>query len=351
MRKQSSMTFVIGGLAVGGALFGGMAWAAKKKKAVAQQTGALPAGARPTEATPALYPVPPIPQVPPTGETAVQQRVVAALQTQNPAEMRRVAGELRNEGYTQAAGTLESYAAGTDMSTAVVQGALNQVAKVLGQPVPAQQPAQPMPSTTPTTPATPAPVPPPPPPGSMGPPETPRQPVPEPMHTEPAAGGGTNVTVPGIPGLTNAVTYTLPPELTNLLPGIIQAVPTAGPAPAPAPVINVQPQWPETDPTRRDVATRMNMNLAASSKGKENQALVRQFQTQEAGKAGKVDGLYGPTVAKDLGERYGIIPAKPMYWSSKTSAQSQKNAYNAWLSEMAAKDPVRVNDWGSAAVF
>lgn len=338
------MTFVIGGLAVGGAVFGGMAWAAKKKKqaVAAQQTGGLPAGAQPTAATPALYPVPPIPQVPAGTESAIQQRVVAALQTQNPAEMRRVAGELRNEGYTQAAGTLESYAAGTDMSTAVVQGALNQVAKVLGQPVPSQPPAQPMPSTVPTTPATPAPVPPPPP---------PQAPVPEPMVTEPAPGGGTNVTVPGIPGLTNPVTYTLPPELTNLLPGIIQAVPTAGPTPAAAPVINVQPQWPETDPAKRDLATRMNMNLAASSKGKENQSLVKQFQTQEAGKAGAVDGKYGPSVAKDLGERYGIIPAKPMYWSTKSPVPDQMDQYNFFLSQMAQKDPVRAQQWGEAAVY
>jgi hypothetical protein len=160
------------------------------------------------------------------------------------------------------------------------------------------------------------------------------------------------VTVPGIPGLTQPVTYDVP---TGGLQGLLNTLTgTAGggtPTPAAAPVITGQPVWPETDPTKQDVAQRMNMNLAASAKGKENQNLVKQFQTQEAGKAGSVDGKYGPSVAKDLGERYGIIPAKPMYWSTKTPVPDQMDLYNMWLSGMAQKDPVRAQQWGMAAVY
>jgi hypothetical protein len=95
----------------------------------------------------------------------------------------------------------------------------------------------------------------------------------------------------------------------------------------------------------------MNINLQTNAKGKENQALVKQFQAGEGGAAGTADGKYGINTAKALGERYGIIPAKPMYLSTKSPVQTQKNDYNSWLSTMAAKDPVRANQWGAAALY
>lgn len=345
MRKANAMGLVIGGLVVGGGVIGAIVLG-KKKSATAPAE--LPPGQPAAQpAQPALYPVPPIPQVPvapAASETAVQSRVVAAIQTGNPAVMRQVAAQLRQEGNAQAAGTLEAYAASQETAATVVQGALNQAANVLAQPTPATPTPAPPPTVAPPVTAQPLPTV----------PQVPAVPPPAPAPATPAAQPTqyTPVTVPGIPGLTQPITYQVPSSLLTGTPLEQGAQPAApGPTPAPAPITTGSPVWPEQDPGKRAVAIAMNVNLAGSTKGKENQSMVRAFQTQEAGKAGTVDGLYGPTVAKDLGTRYGIIPAKPLYWSSKSAVQPQKDAYNSWLSDMAAKDPVRVSEWGAAAVF
>lgn len=357
MRKANSMGLVIGGLVVGGAVVGGMALARKKKSAAAQlPPGQATAG---TTAQPALYPVPPIPEVPGTLPATVQQRVVAALQSGQAAEMRRVAAQLRAEGYAEAANSLDANATAQESNVAVVQGGLNKVAELLAKIVPGTAPAQPQPGT-----ATPSPLPTSPPPaqptleqpaGSMGPPEAPKVAPPAAQPTLEQPGELTQVTVPGIPGLTQPVQYgvstSLLTTLQQAIPGLAAGTASGQPTPAPAPLQTGAPAWPETNPVKIGVAQAMNINQASKSKGKEDKALTKQFQQQEGGKAGSVDGLYGPTVARDLGERYGIIPAPPKYWSSKTSAQSQKNSYNSWLSDMAAKDPVRASEWGAAAVF
>ncbi len=328
MKKANLTAVIVGGLIVGG---GGLALVLTKKK----QTTAAPATGAPAltgsvgpTATTVSYPEL-------ATETAVQQKVLGAIQSNNPATMRSVASQLRSEGHTDAATSLEQYAASYETNQSVVNGALQSVSNVLAQAQPTVNvPAQPpnMPSM-PLPPAQPAPQ------------------TPSPLPTAPPAPAPTtDVTLPGMTG-----PIQIPANLmtaAQALPSLLSSGTASAPAPTTGPtLITGSPSWPGVnDLTKMAVANAMNLNLASSAKGKENKTLVKQFQTQEAGQAGAIDGLYGPTVAKRLASQYGIVPPAPFYWSSKTPLANQKTTYIEFLSEMADKDPVRNDQWNAAII-
>lgn len=132
------------------------------------------------------------------------------------------------------------------------------------------------------------------------------------------------------------------PVVVTGQPGV-PTIPTPQSAPVPQVVV------PQVDPARA-LAASLNLHLAASSKGRENKALVTQYEQQEQlrGKyAGKIDGLYGPQAALSLATDFGIVPTKPFYWP--VNPTPAKNAYRKALLAFASQDPQRAQEWAAAA--
>ncbi|MDD5544383.1 MAG: hypothetical protein PHX83_14535 [Acidobacteriia bacterium] len=298
---------VVGGLTVGVAAVTAMM--VRRKKQPAQGTKGA-AGATPSLTQ---YPVPPVPQVPgatvttpgvtlpstqvtipsavPSGD--MQQKVAAAIASNNPAQMRAVAAELRAAGNTTGAQSLEQIATLNESGNAAIQAGVAAVTKIL-QGTPAT-------SSTAPTPAQP----------------TPAQPLPSAPTPQPVS-----VTVPTTP-------WQLPSATVPQLP--------------------TGPVWPETNAAKVDLAARTNAMLKQSKPYSENTALVKQFQSQEG--LTPVDGLWGPGSAVRLAQQYGIVPAAPYYWSKdKTKVPAQKAAYAATMAALAAKDPARAAEWQNAAI-
>lgn len=137
------------------------------------------------------------------------------------------------------------------------------------------------------------------------------------------------------------------PKVTQATPGIPSipgvATPAAG---APAPL----PMTPQVDPARA-LAASVALEIAGSSKGRENKNLVAQYQKQEQSRGqavGKIDGLYGPKTALTLATDFGIVPPKPLYWP--VNPTPSKNSYRATLNAIAKADPQRAEEWQRAAV-
>ena len=85
--------------------------------------------------------------------------------------------------------------------------------------------------------------------------------------------------------------------------------------------------------------------LAASSKGTENKAMIKAYQTQEGLKP---SGFYGPGTGKSF-IKYSIVPPKPFYWPRRGTAASKQN-YRGNMLTMATRDPARASEWQAAAM-
>lgn len=331
--KKANLVAVLFGTAI---VAGGGFFLASKKKKTEPTAGALP------PSTPGVTAVPGSVAVQyPTFDTALQSRVMTAVASNDPARMRAEAQKLRAEGYTDSGNSLDAYAASVETNAAVVQGAMQNVANVLAQPVPqvargSQSPPQ-------------VPQPPQPPPVNLPPAATPQPTYPTAPEPVPSSPPTTDFQLPGMTGPIQVPTNIFQ-QAQQALPTLISTM-TGAPSTSSPVVTTGSPLWPgASDPAKMAVATAMNLNLASSAKGKENKNLVKQFQTQEQGAAGAVDGLYGPKVAMILGSQYGIIPAMPLYWSSKSPIADQKADYAEFLTMMADTDPVRFQEWNQAAV-
>lgn len=227
----------------------------------------------------------------------LQQLVANAVASGNPAQMRAVAAQLRTAGNSTGAQALEVHAKTVETTNAAIASGVQMAQQVLqGTPI----------TTTP----------------AMG------TPAPQPVSWQ----------------LPASVPKSMPADFT---------LPTAAPAPRQSPVQQAPqatgPVWPVTDPGKVGVAQKMVSNLVATGPKpyKENTALVKAFQSQEA--ISPVDGLYGAGTATLLGQRYGIIPPKPFYWSKTASkVPGQKAQYQSDMNALAVKDPARAPLWQAA---
>jgi len=152
-------------------------------------------------------------------------------------------------------------------------------------------------------------------------------------------------TVPaGVPAAVAAAATSIGiPQAPGAGGGVVQVQLPAIPAPPPLPMT------PQVDPART-LAANVNLEIASSTKGRENKGLVSQYQIQEnaRGKAvGKVDGLYGPKTALTIATDFGIIPSKPVYWP--VNPTPAKQAYKKALLDIARQDPQRAEEWARAA--
>lgn len=340
--KKGTALFVGLGTAVVG-LGGAALVATRGRKQAAGASPAAPPQATPTSAVLSSYPVPPVPLMPGASGTAgaptvpqvvipqmpspdYQEKVSQAIASGNPQQMRAVAAELRKAGNTTAAQALEQYASAAEVTQASISTAVQAVQQVLS-PQPAQpRPPAPAPAPQPAPPIVAQPLP-----GPLPQPAQPQPPPSAPVMT-PAV-----MTVPVIPGITSApievpmpVQFPIPPQAQPAVEAVLTGVPS----------------WPETDGSRIAVAQKMATNLAGKRAWAEDQSLVKKFQTQQGLKA---DGLYGPGTATVLGQQYGIIPPKPLYWSKTTSLVPQQKAdYRAAMTALSVKDPVRAAQWIAA---
>lgn len=99
--------------------------------------------------------------------------------------------------------------------------------------------------------------------------------------------------------------------------------------------------------SKYELAQKVNANLLSAAANKEDKTLVKSFQLQEgAARVGTPDGLAGPKTSLAIAS-YGIIPAKPRYWSSKTKT-SDMAAYKKVMTDYANKDPLRAAEWLAA---
>lgn len=82
-------------------------------------------------------------------------------------------------------------------------------------------------------------------------------------------------------------------------------------------------------PDLRELALALAQHIRGTTKGREDKARVRRYQTAAGLNA---DGLYGMQTALSLHENGVSMPPDPLYWSS----WSQVNAWKEWKKEKAA---------------
>jgi hypothetical protein len=118
------------------------------------------------------------------------------------------------------------------------------------------------------------------------------------------------------------------------------------PAPLPASPLPgiIPPMAPKAIEPRMSLASRLAHNIATTSKGEEDRALVQLFQMQEGLKP---SGMYNASTAACLAQRYGIVPAKPRYWTETSTRKSKRN-YSQLMRELGAKDAQRKEEWEQA---
>jgi hypothetical protein len=88
------------------------------------------------------------------------------------------------------------------------------------------------------------------------------------------------------------------------------------------------------------LASKLALNLHQTVPGRENKALVTEFQKQEGLVA---DGKYGPKTALAL-VKYGIVPAVPRAWPKGTEAAARAG-FAAALRMQATADKTRGEEW------
>lgn len=227
------------------------------------------------------------------------QKIAAAFQAADPANLRAVADEVERAGFKAQADDLRAFASKIET-------------EIRNTPVPAKPPSTasfPDPPAAVPTPA-PAPVP------AVTPAAA--------EAAEPAPSGGSVFTLPEI-------------------------VITPGP--------DFEPQRGGITADDRMLAGRVALNLRNVHKGREDKALIQRFQAREqelnhgpGGSFGStpsiVDGMYGPKLALVLARHYAIVPPKPLYWGNNW-LQDKKN-YRAELARFAAVDPQRADEWIAA---
>ena len=234
-----------------------------------------------------------------------QGRIADALSKGDAGALMVIAGEMQRAGLVAEAQALQATAQGLLALGALGSG---------GKP-PAASPGAPVVAPSPALPNPPVAAPPP------QPPAPPVPPMPSLFSTS-----------PGLPPIVAA-----PP----VAPSPVIAVPPLV-IPAPAPLPQGVPITSEQQ-RRLAVAQTMAMNLRNTSRYHEDQSLVREFQQQEAPAAGAVDGLYGQKTGLAL-IKYGIVPPRPRYWSSKTMKTDKAN-WTARMVRESQSDPARAADW------
>jgi hypothetical protein len=250
----------------------------------------------------------------------VQAVVTAAVLSGDPAKMRQVAAQLRAQGQTLAAQSLESHATTIEVGLAAVKSGTAIAQKILSGSTqtgaPSGTQAEPVPPVVAQPPAA----------------QPPYQPPAAPPAEQPPA-------YPAIPSM--PIIQDIQRGIEQVFPGIVPGLPPGLPQPTPTPI------WPVSDPVKYAAAVGMNEMLIQKKPYTEDKAKVKAFQTTEGL---TTDGLYGPGTARVLGERYGIVPAKPYYWSKTASkVPAQKVEYKAAMLALAAKDPSRAEEWSDAA--
>jgi hypothetical protein len=148
---------------------------------------------------------------------------------------------------------------------------------------------------------------------------------------------------PGQPAIVPSAAVPNPPaQFPPVLPGTnVVLPPVVMPSTVPLPAgesISAEQQ------KRLAVAQAAAMNLRNTSRYQESKTLIKTFQAQEGL---VIDGLYGPKSALAMA-RYGVVPPRPRYWSSKTM-KADKVSYSAAMLGYAATDPTRAADWTAAS--
>lgn len=112
-------------------------------------------------------------------------------------------------------------------------------------------------------------------------------------------------------------------------------------APEPDPVISARARLAD------EMTTMLKQNGGApNNRYKEDRALVEQYQYQEGLTA---DGMYGVGTGLSV-VKYGIVPARPYYFSSNTSkTAADKEEWKRVMLQMASSDPARAAEWRYAA--
>jgi hypothetical protein len=113
--------------------------------------------------------------------------------------------------------------------------------------------------------------------------------------------------------------------------------PRETPSPTPLPT-------PLPPDVKRSKMTALQTHLRNTRRYKEDRIMVKGVQLGEGLGA---DGMYGAALATAMGDRYGLIPPVPFYWSKKTW-RADKEKYKAFLTEQARKDPAREAEWLNA---
>jgi len=320
MAKKSGAAIAVGIGAVA-LVGGGLAYAAKKKKDEAAKTEQKPPSVLPTVLT--GYPIPPTPMVPQivqpsTAGPDVQTRVTEAVKSGDPARMRALAQQLRAEGNTAAAASLESYAQAVEVGSNVVNAALATTNQILTGQTQTGAPGVPAPAPAP-------------------PPQAQRLPAPPPVAPAPAS-----------PPVTTPAGYQIPS--LDQIAQTVQNVLNVPPPVAPVPVVPGVPTWPESNPTKYALALRMTNALRGRKAYQESNAdktLIKQYQAQEGLTQ---DGLYGAGTGTTVGQRYGIVPVKPLYWTKiVANVPKQKADWRAAMLALAIRDPSRATEWQAAS--
>ncbi len=281
-------------LAVGGGALAWLASSGKDAHAAPEGGGGLPSTPK---AKPKTKPVPkpkgakqapkPAGTLPPAD---VLGRIVAATASGDASKMRAEAAQLRNDGWTEQAASLEAAAATVEAAQANTG-----IVPIL-------------PSTVVNLPPS--------------------------SQTPPAAGGMPSLTLPAPP----SVTVTLPEIPTTVAQAQSQA----------PQVITVKPK-PSAGGTSgskagANLAIELQRHLALHPIWKEDRALVKKFQAQEGL---TVDGLYGPQTAK-ASAKYDLVPTRPYYWP-KSTATAAKGEWRTYALAQAMRDPSRSEEWKGVA--
>jgi peptidoglycan hydrolase-like protein with peptidoglycan-binding domain len=108
------------------------------------------------------------------------------------------------------------------------------------------------------------------------------------------------------------------------------------------PVQTVAPGTPAS--AAQTLASKLALNLQTTAPGRENKALVTEFQSAEGLAA---DGKYGVKTALAL-VKYGIVPPVPRVWP-KGQEGVARAGFAAALRAQAATDPARSEEWLQAA--
>lgn len=167
-----------------------------------------------------------------------------------------------------------------------------------------------------------------------------------------AAAAGATAAAPPAAGPTGATAAAPPAAAPPAAAPPAAAPPAQQPPLAQMPQGTPVPTPSGQDPARVR-AQKLALALSTAKKGtsSEPRALVQEFQLAE--RLNQSDGSYGSETALALADRYGIVPPKPLYWGKKgadyQTLVKDKNAYKAHLLNLAASDPQRGDEWRSAA--